>query len=105
MGLYVPFKRPTIFRNMTVRENVIVAHHLRASASLWGYFLATPAARRDQRAFGDSADEILDFLELQHLRHERVSNLPHGNLARPWGRHWPCHLPPSAVIRRTICLA
>lgn len=79
-GVVRTFQETTIFRGMTVRENVIVAHHLRAEASLLGYFLGTRAAREDNRRFGDSADEIIDFLGLGGQRDELASNLPHGHL-------------------------
>lgn len=79
-GVVRTFQETTIFRNMTVRENVIVAHHLRAKASLLGYFLGTAEARRDEEGFGASADEILDFLGLEAIAGETARNLPHGHL-------------------------
>jgi branched-chain amino acid transport system ATP-binding protein len=79
-GVVRTFQETTIFRNMTVRDNVIVSHHLRAKASLLGYFLGTGAAKSDERDFGESADEILQFLGLDGLRNEVARNLPHGHL-------------------------
>jgi branched-chain amino acid transport system ATP-binding protein len=79
-GVVRTFQETTIFRSMSVRENVIIAHHLRSSASLLGYFLGTAAARRDQNEFGREADEIIDFLGLGRLRNELASTLPHGHL-------------------------
>ncbi len=79
-GVVRTFQETTIFRGMTVHENVVVAHHLRAGASLLGYFLGTRAARKDNRRFGESADEIIDFLGLSRQRDELASNLPHGHL-------------------------
>jgi branched-chain amino acid transport system ATP-binding protein len=79
-GVVRTFQETTIFRGMTVRENIIVAHHLRANASLLGYFLGTAAARADQEEFGRSADEIIDFLGLGSQRGELASNLPQGHL-------------------------
>lgn len=79
-GVVRTFQETTIFRNMTVRENVIVAHHLRAKASLLGYFLGTAEARRDEEGFGASADEILAFLGLDAIAGETARNLPHGHL-------------------------
>ena len=38
-GVVRTFQETTIFRSMTVRENVIVSQHLRSKASLLGYFL------------------------------------------------------------------
>ena len=54
-GVVRTFQETTIFRNMSVRDNVIVAHQLRATASLLGFFLgtATGQARRGAlRAIG-----------------------------------------------------
>ena len=79
-GVVRTFQETTIFRDMTVRENVVVAQHLRATASLFGYFAGSAAARRDEHAFRQSADEIVDFLGLGELRHELATNLPHGHL-------------------------
>ena len=79
-GVVRTFQETTIFKSMTVRDNVIVSHHLRAKANLFGYFLATGTARSDEEAFGASADEILDFLGLSEVSHELASNLPQGNL-------------------------
>lgn len=79
-GVVRTFQETTIFRSMTVRENVIVSHHLRSKASLLGFFLGTAVARADERTFGESADEIIDFLGLQDIRNELASNLPQGHL-------------------------
>lgn len=79
-GVVRTFQETTIFRNMSVRDNIIVAHHLRSRASLFGFFAGTRLAREDERAFGDSADEILSFLNLSDLAREKARNLPHGHL-------------------------
>jgi branched-chain amino acid transport system ATP-binding protein len=80
MGVVRTFQETTIFRSMTVRENIIVAHHLRSKASLLGFFLGTGQARADEAAFGQSADDIIDFLGLRAIRDELASNLPQGHL-------------------------
>ena len=79
-GVVRTFQETTIFKNMSVRDNVIVAHHLRSKASLLGFFLGTTAARRDEAEFGASADEILSFLNLGGIGAEIAKNLPHGHL-------------------------
>jgi branched-chain amino acid transport system ATP-binding protein len=79
-GVVRTFQETTIFRNMSVRDNVIIAHHLRSRASLLGFFLGTQAARQDEEAFGRSADEILGFLGLDSISSETAKNLPHGHL-------------------------
>ena len=79
-GVVRTFQETTIFRNMSVRENVIIAHHLQSRATLFGYFMGSRNARQDEQSFGESADEILQLLNLDHVANELASNLPHGNL-------------------------
>ena len=80
LGVVRTFQETTIFKNMTVRNTVIVAHHLRSKATLAGYFFGTPSARLDERKFGESAAEIIEFLGLTRMSNEPASNLPHGHL-------------------------
>lgn len=80
MGVVRTFQETTIFRSMTVRENIVVAHHLRSKASLLGFFLGSAQARQDEEEFGRSADGIIDFLGLAAIRDELASNLPQGHL-------------------------
>jgi branched-chain amino acid transport system ATP-binding protein len=79
-GVVRTFQETTIFKGMTVRDNVIIAHHLRSHASLAGFYLGSVAAKRDEQEFARSADEILDFLELGAVKDEVASTLPHGHL-------------------------
>ncbi len=79
-GVVRTFQETTIFRSMTVRENIIVAHHLRSRASLLGFFLGSRLAAADEALFAQSADGIIDFLGLQSIRDELASNLPQGHL-------------------------
>jgi len=79
-GVVRTFQETTIFRNMKVRDNVIIAHHLRSKASLLGYFFGTKLAKQDEASFGLSADEILEFLGLSSIADEVAKNLPHGHL-------------------------
>jgi branched-chain amino acid transport system ATP-binding protein len=79
-GVVRTFQETTIFKGMTVRDNVNAAHHLRSRASLAGFYFGTATARRDQEEFGRSADEIIGFLGLGDLGGEIASTLPHGHL-------------------------
>ena len=79
-GVVRTFQETTIFRSMTVRENIIVSHHLRSRASLWGFFLGSKVAKADEQSFGQSADNIIEFLGLQAISNELASTLPQGHL-------------------------
>jgi branched-chain amino acid transport system ATP-binding protein len=79
-GVVRTFQETTIFKSMSVRDNVIIAHHLRCRSGLTGFFFGSARARRDEAEFGRSADEILDFLGLAAIKDEIASTLPHGHL-------------------------
>ena len=79
-GVVRTFQETTIFKGMSVRDNVVIAHHLRSRASLAGFYFGSATARQDEQEFGRSADEILAFLGLAALSEEVASNLPHGHL-------------------------
>jgi len=79
-GVVRTFQETTVFKAMTVRENIVIAHHLRSRAGLAGFYFGSANARADEAGFGRSADEIIDFLGLSEQRHKLASSLPHGHL-------------------------
>jgi branched-chain amino acid transport system ATP-binding protein len=79
-GVVRTFQETTIFRSMSVRENIIVAHHLRSNASLLGFFIGSRQAAHDEAEFAESADSIIRFLGLDAIRNELASTLPQGHL-------------------------
>ena len=79
-GLVRTFQETTIFRDMTALENVVVAHHAGLHATFLGVLFASSRAREDERAFRESAAEILDYLGLGAFTGELARNLPHGHL-------------------------
>ena len=79
-GVVRTFQETTVFKSMSVRDNIIIAHQLQAKSTLLGFFLNTKLAKKDNEAFGRSADEIIDFLDLTDVKDEVASSLPHGLL-------------------------
>lgn len=79
-GVVRTFQETTIFKAMSVRDNVIIAHHLRSRASLLGFYAGSTTARADERDFARSADEILDFLGLGAIAGQLANTLPQGHL-------------------------
>ena len=79
-GVVRTFQETTIFKGMSVRENVIIAHHLRSRASLLGFYAGSKAARADEIDFASSTDEILAFLGLGAIASQLASTLPQGHL-------------------------
>lgn len=79
-GVVRTFQETTIFKSMSVRDNVIIAHHLRSRASLLGFYTGSTTARADEREFARSADEVLDFLGLGAIAGQLANTLPQGHL-------------------------
>ena len=79
-GIVRTFQETTVFKEMTAFDNVVIGHQLGQNAGPLGVFLSTRAARADEARFRESADEILDYLGLSHVRNELARNLPHGYL-------------------------
>ncbi|MGY8664929.1 ABC transporter ATP-binding protein [Bradyrhizobium sp. UFLA05-109] len=79
-GVVRTFQETTIFKTMSVRDNVIIAHHLRSRAGLLGFYAGSTIARADEREFARSADEILDFLGLGTIAGQLANTLPQGHL-------------------------
>lgn len=78
-GLARTFQNVALFGDMTVRDNVLVGlHHTFAKVGLLGVLLATPGARREERAAWARAQLLLDFVGLGDLAGERARNLPYG---------------------------
>ncbi|WP_104403057.1 ABC transporter ATP-binding protein [Vibrio penaeicida] len=80
LGVVRTFQETTIFRSMTVRENIIVAHHLRSKSSLLGFFVGTKLAKKDEARFEESSDKLIEFLGIESIADEMASNLPQGHL-------------------------
>ncbi len=79
-GLVRTFQETTVFREMSVLENVVVAHHLRRRGSVLAELLATPGVRAEQQEFLTDSRRILARLGLAGLEDEEARNLPHGHL-------------------------
>lgn len=80
MGVVRTFQETTIFREMTVLENVVIGHQVRSTANIFGVFWNSRKARADSANFKASAEKILKHLGLHHIKDEVAKNLPHGHL-------------------------
>jgi branched-chain amino acid transport system ATP-binding protein len=78
MRLVRTFQLSSLYNEMTVLENVAVAHHLKSKTGFWGALFDTRSARRDRRDIEQSAIELLEFVRLAHFKYELAKNLPHG---------------------------
>ena len=102
MGVVRTFQETTIFKGMSVRDNVIIAHHLRSRASLLGFFLGTRPLARTRPTSASSADEILAFLGLGAIARRAGEHPAARPSARARHRHRARHQPEDPAARRAV---
>ncbi|HEX4171132.1 MAG TPA: ATP-binding cassette domain-containing protein, partial [Acetobacteraceae bacterium] len=82
LGLGRTFQNVALFRNMSVRDNVLVgAHHLGRSGFVTNALRLPPVRREEGQAFGRLHD-LLDLLDLHEVADRRAGSLPFGTQKR-----------------------
>ena len=77
-GLARTFQGTHLLPNMSVLDNILVGRYMHMKSSLTAAFFYYPFTHREEIAHRAVAEEILDFLELEHLRHHPVGTLGYG---------------------------
>ena len=77
-GIARTFQHGELFPHMTVLENLLVARHARFKSNALSEGLFFGPVRRQEIAERRVVEEILDFVELQRYRKQRVAGLPFG---------------------------
>ncbi len=81
LGIARTFQNIELFSNATVLDNILLGRHIHmktgvfTGAFMWGN---RSSAAREEFKNTKKAEEIIDFLELQMVRDQRVSSLPYG---------------------------
>lgn len=76
MGVARTFQNIRLFKNMTVLENVLVAHHMRLKAGLLSSVLHLNM--QEERRIRQESLDLLDMLGLGEVANEKASSLPYG---------------------------
>jgi branched-chain amino acid transport system permease protein len=82
MGIGRTFQNIRLFGALTVRENVLVAGHLRSKARLFDSVFRTKRYLEDEREQTERAEKLLALFNLSHLKDERSSSLSYGDQRR-----------------------
>lgn len=79
LGLARSFQNIALFRGMTVLDNIKLGRHCHLKTNALQALFYTPAARREENELRREIEErIIDFLEIDHIRHAPVSALSYG---------------------------
>ena len=78
-GLGRSFQNIALFRGMTVLDNIKLGRHAHLKTNVLDALLYLGRARREEAALrADIEERIIDFLEIDHIRHAPVSALSYG---------------------------
>ena len=79
IGIGRTFQNLALFGHMTVLDNIMVGrHHLMRHGFLSGMAYWLAGAQREEIAHRREVEEIIDFLEIQHVRKAMAGTLPYG---------------------------
>ncbi|MBB1602758.1 ABC transporter ATP-binding protein [Variovorax sp. UMC13] len=79
LGLARSFQNIALFRGMTVLDNIKLGRHAHLRTNVLEALFYVGRARREEAELRRDVEErIIDFLEIDHIRHAPVSALPYG---------------------------
>ena len=79
LGLGRSFQNIALFRGMTVLDNIKLGRHAHLKTNVFDALLYLGRARREEAELRrDIEERIIDFLEIDHIRHASVAALPYG---------------------------
>jgi branched-chain amino acid transport system ATP-binding protein len=79
MGIARTFQNIALFEGMTVLDNIKLGAHAHLHTGVVSALLFLPRARREELALREEVErEIIDFLEIEHLRRRSVASLSYG---------------------------
>ncbi len=79
MGLARTFQNIALFRGLSVLENIKLGGHHTMHAGVWSAITYNRAAREEELRLRDEVERrVIDFLEIDHIRHLPVDVLSYG---------------------------
>ena len=78
IGIARTFQNTELFDRESVLDNLLIGRHAHRKTNLLSDLLFLPQVRRQESAFREKVEEVIDLLHLQSHRHATVGNLPYG---------------------------
>lgn len=79
MGLARTFQNIALFRGLSVLENIKLGGHHTMSTGVLSALIYSSAAREQELALREEVErKVIDFLQIDHIRHQSVDVLPYG---------------------------
>lgn len=77
-GIARTFQNIALFKGMTVIDNIMTGRTLKMSSNILMQAIWFGPAQREELEHRRKVEEIIDFLEIQHIRKTPVGRLPYG---------------------------
>ena len=78
LGVARTFQNIALFKGMSVLDNLMTGRNLKMHCGVLQQALWLGAAKREELEHRRAVEEIIDFLEIQHIRRTPVGRLPYG---------------------------
>jgi len=78
LGIARTFQNIALFKGMTVLDNLLIGRHFRQRTGLFTGGVYYGPGEREEIAERRVVEEIIDFLEIEHVRKKVVHTLPYG---------------------------
>ena len=78
MGIARTFQNIALFRGMSVLDNIMAGRIQRMRSNFLEVALQLPRARREESEHREKVEEIIEFLQIEHIRKTPVKRLPYG---------------------------
>jgi branched-chain amino acid transport system ATP-binding protein len=77
-GIARTFQNIALFKGMTVLDNIMTGRNLKIQSNFLLQAMYWGPAQKEEIAHRKKVEEIIDFLEIQHIRKTPVGRLPYG---------------------------
>ncbi len=78
LGVARTFQNIALYTGLSTLDNLMAARHIHMRSGLLGSLIYWGFAHREDLAHRRIVEEIIDFLEMEHIRKAIVGTLPHG---------------------------
>jgi branched-chain amino acid transport system ATP-binding protein len=78
LGIARTFQNIALFKGMTALDNIMSGRNLKMRCNILQQAVWLGAAKREELEHRRAVEEIIDFLEIQHIRRTPVGRLPYG---------------------------
>jgi branched-chain amino acid transport system ATP-binding protein len=78
MGISRTFQNIALFKGMSVLDNILTGRNLRMRCNFLQQAFWIGPAQREEMVHRRAVEEVIDFMEIQHIRKTPVGRLPYG---------------------------